>query len=367
MKPRVFISAGEPSGDLHAAALVPSLRRMLEPSAIEAMGGAHLARAGAEIIHPIDGLTAMGVGDVARRLPAHARVLGALRRDFSAGRFDLAVLVDYPGFNLRLARAARRAGVPVLYYIAPQLWAWGAWRAGALRRSIDRLAVILPFEESFFLGRGVDARYVGHPLAERPMPSREEARRRLGLDPDACVLALVPGSRTDEIVRHWPIFRDAGLRLRRARRRLQLVVAARRGANYPGSRSTTLVWDDTETVLAAADAALCKSGTATLQAALAGTPMAIAYRTHATTFALARRLVRVRSIGLVNLVLGERAAPEFLQRDVTVDALARTAGELLEDGPAAERQRRALGGVRARLGPPGAASRVAALARELVA
>lgn len=367
MNPRVFISAGEPSGDLHAAALLPALRRALDPESIDAMGGSHLAQAGAHVTHPICALTAMGVGDVARRLHAHVRVLRQTQHALASGAYDLAVLVDYPGFNLRLARAARRAGVPVLYYIAPQLWAWGAWRASGLRRVIDRLAVILPFEESFFQGRGVQAHFVGHPLTERVRPTREEARRRLGLDPGAPVLALLPGSRLDEVARHWPIFRDAAWRLRRSRPALHLLVAAHHGATYAGSRGTTLVWDDAETVLAAADAAMCKSGTATLQAALAGTPMVIAYRTHATTFALARRLVRVRSIGLVNLVLGERAAPELIQHDVTVEALARTAGELLEGGPAAEQQRRLFADVHTRLGPPGTADRVADLARELVA
>jgi len=367
MSPRIFVSAGEPSGDLHAGALVTALRRQAGPSAIDAMGGARLAEAGATIRYPIAEQATMGAWEVLEHVPAHVRLLRALRRRLEGGAYDLVVLVDYPGFNLRLAGAAREAGVPVLYYIAPQLWAWGGWRAGALRRTVDRLAVILPFEESYFRGRGVAAEFVGHPLVERARPSRAEARARLGIADDEPVLAVVPGSRPQEIERHWPLFRDAALRARRARRDLRIVVSGRRGERYAGSRGLTVLRDESALALAAADAALVKSGTSTLEAALADTPMAVAYRAHPATMALARRLVRVPAISLVNLVAGDRVAPEFVQRHVTVEVLAHTALELLDDGPAARRQRSAFARVRERLGGPGAAERVARLALELVA
>ncbi len=367
MSPRIFVSAGEPSGDLHASALVTALRRHAGTSAIDAMGGPRLAAAGATIRYPIDDRAAMGAWEVLEHVPAHVRLLRALRRRLEGRAYDLVVLVDYPGFNLRLARAAREAGVPVLYYIAPQFWAWGEWRTGALRRTVDRLAVILPFEESYFRGRGVPAEFVGHPLVERIRPSRAEARARLGFTNDEPVLAVLPGSRPQEIDRHWPLFRDAALRARRARPGVRIVVGGRSGARYAGSRGLTVLRDESAVALAAADAALVKSGTSTLEAALADTPMAVAYRAHPATIALARRLVRVPAISLVNLVAGDRVAPEFVQRDVTVEALARAALELLDGGAPAERQRAAFARVRERLGSPGAADRVARLALELVA
>jgi lipid-A-disaccharide synthase len=168
--PRIFISAGEPSGDLHAAAIVRALLDRYPQATVEALGGPRMERAGATIRYPMEGLAAFGVVEVVTKLRAHFRLLRALQRDFRHGRYDLVILVDYPGFHLRVAEAAHRAGVRVLYYIAPQLWAWRPERARRLAAAVDRLAVVLPFEQTFFSRLGVRSNYVGHPLIDRPAP-----------------------------------------------------------------------------------------------------------------------------------------------------------------------------------------------------
>lgn len=366
---RVVVSVGEPSGDAHAGQVVRELLRRRSELEVEAVAGPQVAAAGATPIARAERLAAVGLVEAAGALPRHAALLRRLERSFARGRYDLAILVDYPGFHLRVAAAAAAHGVPVLYYIAPQLWAWGAWRMGALRRRTRCLAVVLPFEEGFFAARGIAARFVGHPLLDRPpAPSRAAARRHLGLTDGRPTLALFPASRPAELHRLWPPFRDAAQVLRNLVPDLAVIVAGLPDGRYPGGEEFTLVRGDSPTVFAAADAALCKSGTATIEAALADVPMVIGYRLHPVTAALARRLSRVERIGLVNLVAGRAVVPELLQEAAQPLALARAVLPLLErDGAAARRQREAFAAVRAALGQPGAAGRVAGLALELAA
>src|SRR6058998_2394653 len=199
--PRIYISAGEPSGDAHAAAVVTALKRRLPGASVEAFGGPDLEAAGAVVLDRMERFSVVGFVEALAKLPAHFRLLGRVGDAFRAGRYDLVILVDYPGYHLRAAAAARAAGIPVLYYIAPQMWAWGPGRVRKLT-AVRRLAVILPFEEPFFRERGVPASFVGHPLRDRtPAPPRAEARRGLGLDPGRPVLGLFPGSRSQEIAR----------------------------------------------------------------------------------------------------------------------------------------------------------------------
>ena len=364
--PRIYISAGEPSGDAHAAAVVTALKRRLPAATVEAFGGPDLEAAGAVVLDRMERFSVVGFVEALWKLPAHVRLLGRVRDAFRAKRYDLAILVDYPGYHLRAAAAAREAGVPVLYYIAPQMWAWGPGRVRRLA-AVRRLAVILPFEEKFFRDRGVAATFVGHPLQDRPpSPSRGEARRTLGLDPGRPVLGLFPGSRAQEVKRLWPAFSQAALRILSARPEVQVVVAATGRARYPGAGVIRIHRGDPLAVFAAADAGLCKSGTTTLEAALADVPMAIAYRLNPVSFAIAIRVLQVPHVGLVNLIAEREVAPEFLQDAATPGALADAVLPLLDPASAAaRRQREGLALVRERLGPPGAAERVAALAAEL--
>jgi lipid-A-disaccharide synthase len=364
--PRIYISAGEPSGDAHAAAVATALRRRREVE-IEAFGGPALEAAGARVLDRMEHYSVMGFVEAFAKLPAHLRLLGRVRAAFRAGRYDLAIFVDYPGYHLRAAAAAAAAGVPVLYYVAPQMWAWAPGRVRRLA-SVRRLAVIMPFEEAFFREHGVAATFVGHPLRDRPPPPpKAEARRMLGLDARRPVLGLFPGSRTQEVQRLWPVFRDAAALVRAARPDVQVVVASAPHGRYPAAGDIQIHQGDPAPVFAAADAGLCKAGTTTLEAALADLPMVIAYRLHPLSFAIAIRLLRVPRVGLVNLISGREIAPEFLQGAGTPQTLAAAVLPLLDpDSEAARSQRAGLAEVRERLGTPGAADRVAAIALELL-
>ncbi|HEY2825612.1 MAG TPA: lipid-A-disaccharide synthase, partial [Gemmatimonadales bacterium] len=309
---RLLVVAGEPSGDAHAGRAVLEIRRRASDTVIEAVGGPALLRAGATVRWPAQPLSARGFVESLAVLPRHVVLHRQIARALGAGAYDAVLLVDYPGFNLAVARSARAAGVPVLYYVAPQLWAWGAWRARRLRRDVTRLAAVLPFEEGYFSERGVATTFVGHPLLDVARPDRPTARREIGLPPQAMVLGLFPGSRADEIARHWPVFRDAARLLRQRHPALEVVVGAIPGMSYPDADGCLLEAGGAA-AFAAADAALCKSGTTTLEAALSDTPMVVAYRMSRGTYALARRLVRIAHVGLVNIVAGAAVTPELIQ------------------------------------------------------
>ena len=366
--PRIFVSAGEPSGDLHGARVVRGLREHYPHAVIEALGGPRMAETGAVVRYPMEGLAAFGIVEVASKLGAHWRLLRQLRRDFRAGRYDLVILIDYPGFHLRVAEAARAAGTKVLYYIAPQLWAWRPERARRLAAAVDRLAVVLPFEQPFFGGLGLRSEYVGHPLVDRgPWPERAAARARLGIAPEARVLGIFPGSRTEEIRRLWVPFREAAIQLLQEGRCDRVLVAGTAAGVYPEPGPAEIVREDPATLVAAADAALAKSGTTTLEAALAGTPMVVAYKVHPVTYLLFQRLRTVRWVSLVNLVAGREVVPELLQERAATPALVEALRPLLDPhDPRTLAQREGLALVRNRLGLPGATDRVVALADELL-
>jgi lipid-A-disaccharide synthase len=326
--------------------------------------------AGVELLAGLDDLSVMGFVEVLPRIPFFRRLTRRLHRLMDEDPPDLVVLVDYPGFNLRMARSAHARGIPVLYYIAPQVWAWKQRRARLMAEITDRVAVILPFETEF-LGRfGVDATYVGHPLIDRPddVPERAGFLARHGLEDGRPLLAMLPGSREQELSRHLGPFRAIA----------QRVVASRPDVLPVFSRASSLhagpfhelgfpVVDDTRALQRHAQAALVKSGTSTLETAIEGTPFVIGYRTSAVTAALARRLVKTEHIGLPNLIAGARVVPEFFQDDLSPDVVAPVLLELLRDeSPQRAVQIEGLREVRARLGEPGAAARVADMVDELL-
>ena len=374
-RPRILLSAGDPSGDVHGAALARALRARWPDAELYGLGGPRMAAAGMRLLADFDRLAVMGLAEVAGRIPFFIGLFRRLRAGLAADPPDLVIPIDYPGFNLRLARAANERRVRVLYYIAPQVWAWHRSRARKLARYTDRMAVILPFEEAVFRSAGGQATFVGHPLldAEPPRRPRTELCEALGLDASRPILALFPGSRRQELERHLQLFAQAAERLRESRPEVQPVIAAGATLDDALFASTPLprtrdAWE----LLHHATAALVKSGTSTLQAALTITPMVVAYRMHPATFAVARRVVRVPHVGLANLVAGDRVVPELLQDAATPAALAAALLPLMEEG-SETRQRaesglaRVRGALAAAADSSTVADRVAALAAELIA
>jgi lipid-A-disaccharide synthase len=365
----ILFVAGEASGDLHAAGVARALTARGAPFRLTGIGGDEMRSAGVELIEHAERLAVMGFVEVLKHIPLHYRLAKELERRIRTGDVALVVLIDYPGFNMKIAAAARAAGVPVLYYITPQVWAWGAKRLRELARTITKAAVILPFEEALLREHGIDATFVGHPLLDRArtMPSRAEARRTLGVGDSDRLLALFPGSRAQEIARHLGPFVETARALQRRDPELEVVVSAAPHVEIAPERCPyPLVRSASFSVLRAADAAMCKSGTTTLEAAVAGCPLVVAYRTSAITYAAAKRLVRIPHIGLVNVVAGREVAPEFVQDALVPERVADVLAELLD--VTSERRTRMIGEldrVRALLGEAGAAERVASMAIEL--
>lgn len=367
--PVILLLAGEASGDLHGAHLARALRARFPDCELLGTGGEGMATEGVELLAELDDLAVMGFVEVLSRLPFFWKLERRVRAILRSGRVDLVIPIDYPGFNLRITEAAHRAGVPVLFFIAPQVWAWKAGRAARLARAADRIAVILPFEAEIFRAEGGRARYVGHPLLDRSekVPDRDTFCRRWGLDPDRPILALFPGSRAQELDRLLDPFLEAARRLAASHAGLQVGIARAPGVKVElsGVEDIPEVADG-RGLLRHSRAALVKSGTGTLEAALEGTPFVVAYRTHPLTFWLARRIVRVGHVALANLVAGARVVPELLQDEVTPDRLVEEIEPLLEDTPARREMKAALALIRERLGEPGAATRVAAMAEEIL-
>lgn len=328
-----------------------------------------MAEAGVDLIADLEDLAVMGFVEVLARLRFFRSLERRVRALIDSGTLDLMLLIDYPGLNLRIARYAHQAGVPVLFYIAPQVWAWKAGRAERLARYADHIAVILPFEVEIFEQVGGAVSFVGHPLLDIREPPAERAAflTGLGLDPDRPVLALFPGSRRQEVRRHLEIMLEAAKVLRADRPELQVAVAKAQSLPDLALGSDVALATDPRALLAHSDAAIVKSGTSTLEAALAAVPFVCVYRTHPLTFAIAERLVKTKHIALANLVAGERVVPEVLQGDVTPHRLASELRPLLEVGSASRtRMVQQLGRVRKLLGEPGAARRVAEIAGRLI-
>jgi lipid-A-disaccharide synthase len=369
---QVMISCGEASGDLYAGALAAEIRRLEPGAAVFGIGGEGLRQAGGELVADFHGLSVTGLSEALSVLP---RSLAAYRRLLSAARArrpDVFVAIDFPDFNFRLGAALQRMGIPVVYYIGPQLWAWRAGRLGTMTRFVSQVLVIFPFEEAIYRDAGVPVQFVGHPLLDllTPVQPRGEFLSSVGLDPSRPTVALLPGSRPNEVRAILPdLVRAAGLVAGRVPA-VQFLVArpptlddSHYGAlQEPGLRARlpiAMVQSRTDDVLAASDLALTASGTATVQAAIHGCPMVIVYRLSAMTYRFGKPFVRVQTYGMANLIAGERIVPELIQDAFTPEAVAAEAIDFLTNARRAADTRQALARVRERLGGPGASRRAA--------
>jgi lipid-A-disaccharide synthase len=372
----VFIVAGEASADLHGSHLVTALKRLDPALTFWGIGGPRLEEAGVRILFRSSELAVVGLTEVFSRLATVTRAYLKLKALLRKDRPALLILMDYPDFNLRLARAAKRSRIPVLYYISPQVWAWRKGRVETIRRCVDRVAVILPFEKDFYRERGLHVEYVGHPLLEE-IPAGldgKEVRAELGLDRAAPVLALLPGSRKEEVTNLLPVMIEAAERIRSRHAGLKCLLP--RASTIPAELLAGLLQKspvdiqvmegDVYRVLKACDMALVASGTATLEAAILETPMVIVYRVSLLSYWIGRMVISVPFIGLVNLVAGEAVVPELIQNDVTPERLAQEAMDILEHDDKRTNMVRRLQALRETLGQERASESTARIALEMI-
>ena len=321
-----MISCGEPSGDLYAGALAVEIRRRQPGAAIFGLGGQRLMAGGGELLADYRGLSVTGLVEALRVLPKSFSVLNRLVEAAKSEKPNALVVIDFPDFNFRLAAAVKKLGIPIVYYISPQLWAWRKSRMQLMKRLADRVLVIFPFEEQMYQDAGVPVQFVGHPLVDlaRAQEPKDRFVRHLGLDAGRPIVALLPGSRPNEVERLLPVMRDAVARIIGQLPEAQFVIA--RAPTLDDRLFSNTKWDATQPievlartddVLAISDVAVTASGTATVQAALHGRPMVVIYRLSPMTYRLGRRFLLVDNVAMVNLIAGRRIVPELIQDECT--------------------------------------------------
>jgi lipid-A-disaccharide synthase len=371
---RLLVSCGEPSGDLYAGDLVRHLREREGPVEVFGLGGDRLQAEGGVLLAHVRDLAVVGLLEVLRHLRRLRAIFRSVLDEIERAPPALAVLVDYAEFNLRLARALKRRGVPVVYYVSPQVWAWRRGRLRAIRRSVAHMAVIFPFEEALYRDAGVPVTFVGHPLVDlaRPVADRATFLASRGLDPARPVLAVLPGSRRQEVAHNLAPIAAALALLRERRPDLQLALAVAPSLDaklFDGALAglpVTRVHKATHELLSASSAGIVASGTATVEAALLDLPMVVVYRLSAATYALGKPFVRVPHYAMANLIAGREVVKELIQNDFRPDSVAREVLALLEEPAHRGAVLSGLAEVRSRLGPPGASARAAELVGRLM-
>lgn len=366
MSRRVMIIAGEASGDLHGSGVVRELKRLDPSLEILGVGGDRMRQEGMELIYHIRELSFMGFLEVVKHLPVIRSVERTLTTLLDLRRPDVLVLIDYPGFNIRFARIAKKRGIKVVYYISPQVWAWHRSRVKKMKTVVDKMLVIFPFEEEFYRREGIDVEFVGHPLLEvlETGLDRTGFFKRFGIPPEKKILALIPGSRTQEIHNNFPVMLGVA---RRLRQEFDLEVAISVAPTldqhfFKGMFDVSgfhLIKHAAYELMENAHFALVTSGTATLETACFRTPMFVVYKTSWFTYLLGRLLVSVKNIGLVNIVAGKQVVPEFIQHRANVETMTRAARALLNDQSQLAAMREELSTIKSKLGTTGASQRVA--------
>jgi lipid-A-disaccharide synthase len=363
--PQILLSAGEASGDMYAARLAAALNERTN-AAIFGMGGEQMRRAGVDVVTDYSEVSVLGITEILSHLPQLIRAMRKLVDTARDRRPELAIVTDFPGFHLRLARKLKPLGVRNVYYICPQFWAWRPWRARIVRRRFALALCIFPFEEKFFGDAGVPVKFIGHPLVGNVAPSLSRAGffAKHRLDESLPLVTILPGSRRSELARHLSVLREACVKIHNTTP-VQFVVAAAPERTqtlknfWPNQLKVSIVEGETYDALAHANASIVSSGTATVEAALLDAPMVVIYRVTPLTALLAKPLVRTKYFAMVNLIAGREVIPELIQKDFTPDKVAEQTLRLLRDPAATAAMRAELAAVRRRLGPPGAVERAA--------
>ncbi len=373
---RVMIVAGEASGDLHGGNLVREMRTLHPDVSFFGVGGRKMEEAGVELIADVADMAVVGLTEVISKLGAVLGVMRRLKGELKKDPPALLVLIDYPDFNLPLAKAARRLGIKVLYYISPQVWAWRKGRLKTIRTSVEKMVVILPFEEEFYRKAGVDATFVGHPLLDglKTRFQRSEALRHFGLDENAVTVAILPGSRKSEVSELLPVMMESCELISGMISPVQFVLPL--APTLPFSfvdtilkrfpTRVTVVAKDMYDAIAASDAAIVASGTATLETALLGTPMVVVYRISGLSYAIGKRFIKVDYISLVNLIAEKAVVPELIQHDAEPGRIAAEINALIVNEAARRTMKASFTALRGKLGEPGAALRTAKIAGEIL-
>jgi len=371
-----MLVAGEVSGDLHGAHLLEAIQKIDQGIEFFGVGGDGLEKRGMRLLYHVRSLSVVGISEAFRKLRTALNTLRKLKEAMERERPDLVILIDYPEFNLRLARFARQKKIPVLYYISPQIWAWRPGRIKTIAERVRKMVVLFPFEVPLYKAAGVDVEWVGHPLLDIVKPSlpKEKAIEQFGIDPRKKTIALLPGSRMEEVSRLLPPMLDSTVFLRREMPELQFIIPLAPGISEStlspcmSNRSTPIkvIKGFTYDVMALSDLIIAASGTATLEAAILGKPMVILYKVSSLSYWVGRALIHVKQIGLVNLVAGKEIAKELLQENVNPEKIAEEGLRLLRDPVLYGKTVEAMTEVRRNLGEPGAGNRAARIVLSLL-
>lgn len=374
---RIMIIAGEASGDLHGANLAKALQAEDNSLILSGIGGSEMASAGVSLLYDISRLAVMGIIEVISRLRDIRSAMNMLESRFRLERPDLLILIDYPGFNLELARRAKKYNIPVLYYISPKIWAWREGRIKRIKKYVDRMAVILPFEKEFYGDHGVEVDFVGNPLLDQVHTklSPGSFKAQIGIEPDATVIGIMPGSRKQEISKLLPIFMQTALKLNSEIKKCVFLLPLastlteddlqKHGAMTEGL-DVRIIKDKRYEAMASCDAAMAASGTLTMELAILKVPMVVCYRVSPLTHLLVKHFIKVRYASLVNLVAGKEVVPELLQQRATPENIYREILPLLVNGEAKNAMKDQLTLVCSQLGETGASKRTADIAVEML-
>ncbi len=375
-KKQIMIVAGEASGDLHGGNLVRAIRRIDPAIRFYGVGGRNLKEAGVELQADSADMAVVGLTEVVSKLGMILKVMSQLKASMKKDKPDLVILIDYPDFNLPLAKAAKKYGIKVFYYISPQVWAWRKGRIGQIKKTVDKIAVILPFEASLYNEAGINAEFVGHPLLDvvGTKYSRKEAMLKFGLKEGVVTVGILPGSRQSEVTRLLPVMLKAAEIIEKKLKPVQFVLpiadtldiafVSQIISQYP--IRVEVIRDEVYDVIASADIAMVASGTATLETALMGTPMVIIYKVSAPSYYVGKMVINVDHIGLVNIIAGKTVVPELIQDEASPEKIAAMVMDIITDRKRMTDIKTELSKIRDMLGSPGAAERTARLAFEML-